>query len=86
MYRWVGVGIVVFALCVVAISSLMSECKVEYTLSTLIFYQAPVGAPITSLSSWVPTSSSSADAVTTMQEVSGIVLVVLAYALLCFLG
>ncbi|KAH3732897.1 Integral membrane protein [Pelomyxa schiedti] len=62
MYRWIGVGIVVVALCVVAVSSLMSPC----TTPKIIF----------SYSSGH--SFSSSEVVTTTEEVTGILLVVAA--------
>ncbi|KAH3763060.1 Integral membrane protein [Pelomyxa schiedti] len=59
LYRWIGVGIVVVALCIVAISSLMTPCNTPR----------------------IPFSSSghlTSEGVTTAEEVTGILLVVVA--------
>lgn len=80
LYRWVGVGIVVFALCVVAVSSLMTPCETKYTISSVLFHTPPAGATPSQLQYWMPTADtvSSSDAVTTTEEVTGILLVVFA--------
>eukprot|EP01105_Mastigella_eilhardi_P006766 TRINITY_DN18307_c0_g1_i1.p1 TRINITY_DN18307_c0_g1~~TRINITY_DN18307_c0_g1_i1.p1 ORF type:complete len:440 (+),score=143.87 TRINITY_DN18307_c0_g1_i1:84-1403(+) len=91
VYHWLGVGIVVFALCVVAFSSLMPVCETckssSSSFSSMMFFNesssSSSGSSSSESSSSSETSSFSSSStgseeVTMTEEISGILLVVFA--------